>query len=193
EYPQWLWTLRTDRRPPPLDQVDRNSYYFWRRVRRDNFRHWNHLASLDGWHRKDHRSLESHANRFYGDWETVSTDWWNSTRLESNNKIHVHILYVLVVLKNFAHPHPQYVGPYLVTSRHPKYFITQFNNKTATVSIDRLKSAYTDFVDSGHLGNNTDDVKPKNNVTEDFPKQTHAGLQTNNTGPHAPTVAFTDL
>ncbi|KAG5450802.1 39S ribosomal protein L54, mitochondrial [Clonorchis sinensis] len=87
EYPQWLWTLRTDRRPPPLDQVDRNSYYFWRRVRRDTFRHWNHLASLDGWHRKDHRSLENHVNRFYGDWETVSTDWWNSTRLESNNKI----------------------------------------------------------------------------------------------------------
>ncbi|GAA49140.1 transposon Ty3-G gap-Pol polyprotein [Clonorchis sinensis] len=72
---------------------------------------------------------------------------------------------------------PPYDGPYLVISRHPKYFIIQINNKSDTVSIDRLKPAYTDFVDPAQLGKNTGDVKPKNNATEVPPEPTQAGSQ----------------
>ncbi|KAF6775001.1 hypothetical protein AHF37_06069 [Paragonimus kellicotti] len=82
EYPQWLWSLRTDRRPPPLDELDRNTYYFWRRVRRENVKHWKHLAALDGWPRKDHHSVEDHPTRFYGDWAIVANDWFHSQSLK---------------------------------------------------------------------------------------------------------------
>ncbi|CAH8531997.1 unnamed protein product [Dicrocoelium dendriticum] len=68
QYPEWLWNLRTDRKPPPLNQLDRNSYQFWRRVRRDNQKRWGRLATLDGWHRRDHKSPDDHVARFYGDW-----------------------------------------------------------------------------------------------------------------------------
>ncbi|CAL8068732.1 unnamed protein product [Calicophoron daubneyi] len=82
DYPEWLWSLRTERRPPPLDQLDKNSYAYWRRIRRENMRRWNRLAALDGWHRKDHRSLEDLPTRFYGDWNIAAKDWCEKQKLE---------------------------------------------------------------------------------------------------------------
>ncbi|XP_064608091.1 large ribosomal subunit protein mL54-like [Liolophura sinensis] len=29
EYPDWLWTLRTDRKPPDLSELDPDSFYYW--------------------------------------------------------------------------------------------------------------------------------------------------------------------
>lgn len=34
EYPDWLWTLRTDRKPPDLSELDPDSYYYWGRLRK---------------------------------------------------------------------------------------------------------------------------------------------------------------
>jgi large subunit ribosomal protein L54 len=36
EYPDWLWTLRTDRGPPSLDDLDPNSWQYWRQMRTMN-------------------------------------------------------------------------------------------------------------------------------------------------------------
>ena len=34
EYPEWLFKLRTDRRPPPLEELDQDTYAYWRAVRK---------------------------------------------------------------------------------------------------------------------------------------------------------------
>ena len=39
---------------------------------------------------------------------------------------------------------PPYRGPYKVLERHPKYFVLDYNGKTDSLSIDRLKVAYLD-------------------------------------------------
>jgi len=36
EYPDWLWTLRTDRGSPSLDELDPNSWEYWRQLRTVN-------------------------------------------------------------------------------------------------------------------------------------------------------------
>ncbi|CAH8554809.1 unnamed protein product [Schistosoma mattheei] len=84
EYPDWLWKLRTDRGSPPLEEVDKNSYYYWRRIRKMNRNLINKLASVDGWHRKDHRSFENHALRFYGNLYLAVSEWSNSKKLLEN-------------------------------------------------------------------------------------------------------------
>ncbi|CAH8575325.1 unnamed protein product [Schistosoma guineensis] len=84
EYPDWLWKLRTDRGSPPLEEVDKNSYYYWRRIRKMNRNLINKLASVDGWHRKDHRSFENHALRFYGNLYLAVSEWSNLKKLLEN-------------------------------------------------------------------------------------------------------------
>ena len=32
EYPEWLWQLRTDRKPVPVDELNKDSWQYWRRV-----------------------------------------------------------------------------------------------------------------------------------------------------------------
>ena len=34
QYPEWLWTLRTERGAPKLEDLDPNTYRYWRHVRR---------------------------------------------------------------------------------------------------------------------------------------------------------------
>ena len=34
EYPDWLWTLRTERSSPPLSQLDPESSHYWRVLKR---------------------------------------------------------------------------------------------------------------------------------------------------------------
>ncbi|ESP05508.1 hypothetical protein LOTGIDRAFT_102989, partial [Lottia gigantea] len=34
EYPDWLWTLRTDPKPIPLDELDPNSREYWNKLRK---------------------------------------------------------------------------------------------------------------------------------------------------------------
>ncbi|KAK4470718.1 hypothetical protein MN116_006245 [Schistosoma mekongi] len=84
EYPEWLWTLRTDRRPVPLNEVNKNSYYYWRRIRKINRDLINNLSSVDGWHRKDHRSFENHSLRFYGNLYLAVSKWSDSKKLLEN-------------------------------------------------------------------------------------------------------------
>ncbi|XP_064621094.1 large ribosomal subunit protein mL54-like [Lineus longissimus] len=38
EYPDWLWELRTERRPIPLEELDQDDPYYWRRLRKMHFR-----------------------------------------------------------------------------------------------------------------------------------------------------------
>ena len=38
EYPDWLWNLRLEREPIPIEQLDQDSIYYWRRLRRMNLR-----------------------------------------------------------------------------------------------------------------------------------------------------------
>ncbi|CAH8853707.1 unnamed protein product [Trichobilharzia szidati] len=84
EYPEWLWKLRVNRRSVPLSEVDKNSYQYWRRIRKMNRDLINNLASVDGWHRKDHRSFGNQALRFYGDLYLAVSDWSNSKKLLEN-------------------------------------------------------------------------------------------------------------
>lgn len=32
EYPEWLWTLRMDRGPVPLEELDKDSWQYWQRL-----------------------------------------------------------------------------------------------------------------------------------------------------------------
>ncbi len=67
----------------------------------------------------------------------------------SKNKIFVHpdlnsCEYVFVRVDRVRQPlEPPYEGPFPVVKRKPKYFIIQFHNKQDSISIDRLKPAYT--------------------------------------------------
>ena len=36
EYPEWLWTLRTDRNSPSLNELDPNTWQYWRTLRTVN-------------------------------------------------------------------------------------------------------------------------------------------------------------
>lgn len=36
DYPEWLWTLRLERRPISLDEMDRNTIEYWRRLNKLN-------------------------------------------------------------------------------------------------------------------------------------------------------------
>ena len=38
EYPDWLWTLRLDRRAPPLDELDPDTWDYWIRLQKINTR-----------------------------------------------------------------------------------------------------------------------------------------------------------
>ncbi|KAM3183014.1 hypothetical protein ACTXT7_011203 [Hymenolepis weldensis] len=75
EYPEWLWSIRTSRKPQRLDEADPESHYYWRRLRRLHNRHLNNLASLHGWHRKEHRDPRSHSDRAYGDLARALRNW----------------------------------------------------------------------------------------------------------------------
>lgn len=44
EYPDWLWTLRTDRRGPPLDQIDKDSWEYWLKLHK--FSHKRYMTIL---------------------------------------------------------------------------------------------------------------------------------------------------
>ncbi|EUB56686.1 39S ribosomal protein L54, mitochondrial [Echinococcus granulosus] len=75
EYPDWLWSIRVSRRPPKLVEIDPDSYYYWRRIRRLHNRHLNNLAAADGWHRREHRDPRSHSDRSYGDLAYALKKW----------------------------------------------------------------------------------------------------------------------
>lgn len=47
EYPEWLWTLRLDRRPPDLSELDPEDYPYWRRLRKLTLRRKNQLRKVD--------------------------------------------------------------------------------------------------------------------------------------------------
>ena len=36
EYPDWLWTLRTERGCPPIEELDPDSWAYWRRLHKEN-------------------------------------------------------------------------------------------------------------------------------------------------------------
>ncbi|XP_054746531.1 uncharacterized protein LOC129251197 [Anastrepha obliqua] len=59
---------------------------------------------------------------------------------------------------------PTYDGPYLVISRHPKYFTIQLNNNNkSNISIDRLKPAFIETLQS--------DIQPPKMSTQQNPDQ----------------------
>jgi len=39
EYPDWLWTLRTDRGSPPLDELDPDTWEYWIKLHKINTKH----------------------------------------------------------------------------------------------------------------------------------------------------------
>ncbi|KAA0193934.1 hypothetical protein HAZT_HAZT002076 [Hyalella azteca] len=47
EYPDWLWSLRTGH-PLPLEELDPNTKYYWRRLRTLHMRNNNKIAKLRG-------------------------------------------------------------------------------------------------------------------------------------------------
>ena len=46
EYPDWLWTIRTQRPLPPLEEQDPNTKEYWMLVQRDMRRHRNRLMKV---------------------------------------------------------------------------------------------------------------------------------------------------
>ncbi|KAL8558318.1 hypothetical protein ACOMHN_045433 [Nucella lapillus] len=46
EYPEWLWALRLDRRPPDLSELDPEDYKYWRRLRKLTIRQNNKLMNI---------------------------------------------------------------------------------------------------------------------------------------------------
>ena len=46
DYPDWLWSLRLDRRPPELSELDPNEWEYWRRWRKLTLRRKNKLRSV---------------------------------------------------------------------------------------------------------------------------------------------------
>ena len=47
EYPDWLWTLRTDRRPVPLSELDPDDWAYWRRLRKQQIKERNKLLKVN--------------------------------------------------------------------------------------------------------------------------------------------------
>lgn len=86
EYPEWLWTIRVSRRPPRLSDVNPDTYYYWRRVRRLHNRNLNNLAAIDGWHRKEHRDTRSHSDRAYGDLYYALKKWSADSKTCNNHQ-----------------------------------------------------------------------------------------------------------
>ena len=46
EYPDWLWTINTNRPLPPLEEQDPNTKAYWLQVQRDMRRHRNRLMKV---------------------------------------------------------------------------------------------------------------------------------------------------
>ena len=46
EYPEWLWSLRLDRQPPDLSELDPDEYSYWRRLRKMAIRQNNKLMKV---------------------------------------------------------------------------------------------------------------------------------------------------
>lgn len=47
EYPDWLWSLRTERSPPKLSEYEEDSLEMWRRKKKLALRRKNHLRSIE--------------------------------------------------------------------------------------------------------------------------------------------------
>lgn len=45
EYPDWLWSIRTGP-PPALEEMDKNTKAYWRRLRRMGMQRHNKMAAL---------------------------------------------------------------------------------------------------------------------------------------------------
>lgn len=95
EYPDWLWKLRTEREPPPLDDLDPNSFAYWRRLKKMNHKAFHRTAVLYGWHRRNMMRNDDHVEIFYEDWYYVLrhgnkknvTSWENLRVFEKYNMI----------------------------------------------------------------------------------------------------------
>lgn len=46
EYPEWLWSLRLERGEVPLDQLDKDSWEYWLRLREEDRRRYLRLDAL---------------------------------------------------------------------------------------------------------------------------------------------------
>ena len=46
EYPEWLWSLRLDRQPPDLSELDPNEHRYWQRLRKMAIRQNNKLMKV---------------------------------------------------------------------------------------------------------------------------------------------------
>ncbi|ESN98329.1 hypothetical protein HELRODRAFT_84746, partial [Helobdella robusta] len=52
EYPDWLWSLRLTRSPPPLEEIDQDSWQYWKRVNKlDKKRRGQELALKYKYHK----------------------------------------------------------------------------------------------------------------------------------------------
>ena len=47
EYPEWLWELRTDRKPPDLSELEENDNQYWRRLRNLTIKRKNRMLSVE--------------------------------------------------------------------------------------------------------------------------------------------------
>ena len=46
EYPEWLWNLRTDRRPVPLEELDPDTWEYWNRLAKLDRRRKNRFIAV---------------------------------------------------------------------------------------------------------------------------------------------------
>ncbi|XP_076465700.1 large ribosomal subunit protein mL54-like [Babylonia areolata] len=46
EYPEWLWSLRLDHKPPQLSEMDPEDFKYWRRLRKMTLRQNNKLMKV---------------------------------------------------------------------------------------------------------------------------------------------------
>lgn len=47
EYPEWLWSLRLDRQPPDLSELDPDDFKYWRRLRKATLKQNNILMKVN--------------------------------------------------------------------------------------------------------------------------------------------------
>ncbi|XP_041360416.1 39S ribosomal protein L54, mitochondrial-like [Gigantopelta aegis] len=47
EYPQWLWELRTDRKPLDITELDENDIRYWRRLRSVTIKRKNRMLGVE--------------------------------------------------------------------------------------------------------------------------------------------------